>query len=68
MNPTVYRCVIESLRHLTCTHIDLSYAIEMVGKYMEKPTVMHHQAVKHVPRYVNETTSYKLKYQRGYKC
>ena len=26
---------------------------------------MHHQAVKHILRYVKGTTSYGLKYQRG---
>ena len=33
---------------------------------MEKPTMMHHQAMKHILRYVKETTSYKMKYQRGW--
>ena len=27
--------------------------------------MMHHQAVKHILRYVKETTNYGLKYQRG---
>ena len=36
-----------------------------MSRYMEKPTVMHHQVVKHILRYVKWTTSYGLKYQRG---
>ena len=32
--------------------------------YMEKPIMMHHQAVKHILYYVKGTTSYILKYQR----
>ncbi|XP_022947837.1 uncharacterized protein LOC111451597 [Cucurbita moschata] len=34
-------------------------------RYMKKYTTMHHQAVKHILRYVKVTTSYELKYQRG---
>ena len=32
---------------------------------MKKPTMMHHRAIKHIIRYVKQTTCYKLKYQRG---
>ena len=32
---------------------------------MKKHTMMHHQTVKHILRYVKETTCYKLKYQKG---
>ena len=64
VNSTEYRCVIKILRHLTHTRSDLSYAFGMVSRYMEMPTTMHNQAVKHILRYVKGTTSYKLKYQR----
>ena len=37
----------------------------MVIRNMEEPNMMHHQAVKHILRNVKETTSYRLKYQRG---
>ena len=36
-----------------------------MSRYMEKPTMMHHQAVKYILCYVKGTTSYGLKYQRG---
>ena len=65
VNSTEYRCVIRRLRYFTHTRLDLSYAIGIMSRYMKRPTMMHHQAIKHILRYVNGTTSYGLKYQRG---
>ena len=65
MNSIEYRRVIESLRYLTYTRSNLSYDVGIMSRYMEKSTMMHHQAVKYILRYVKETTSYGLKYQRG---
>ena len=42
-----------------------TYAVGIMSRYMEKPTMMHHQAVKHILCYGKGTTSYGLKYQRG---
>ena len=36
-----------------------------MSRYIEKPTMMHHQAVKHILSYMKGITSYGLKYQRG---
>ena len=66
VNSTEYRCIIENLRYLTHTCPDFSYDVGMVSRYMEKPTMMHHQAVKHFLRYMKETTSNGLKYQKGW--
>ena len=65
VNPIEYRRVIGSLRYLTHTCLDLSYVVGIMSRYMEKPTMMHYQAVKHILSYVKGTTSYGLKYQRG---
>ena len=65
MNSIKYRRVIESLRYLTRTRLDLSYVVGMMSRYMEKPTMMQHRAIKHILRYVKQTTCYGLKYQRG---
>ena len=64
-NSTKYRRVIKTLRYLTRTRPDLSYVVEIVGSYMEKPTMMHNQAIKHILHYLMGTTSYGLKYERG---
>ena len=65
VNFTQYRHIMESLRYLTHTRLALLYVVGIVSRYMEKPTMMHHQAVKHILCYVKGTTSYELKYQRG---
>ncbi|XP_020271007.1 uncharacterized protein LOC109846196 [Asparagus officinalis] len=60
---TQYRRVIGCLRYLTHTRPDISYAVGIVSRYMEKPTVVHSQAVKHILRYVKGTVSYGLVYR-----
>ena len=65
VNSIKYRRVIESLRYLTRTRLDLSYVVGMMSRYMEKPTMMQHGVIKHILRYVKQTTCYGLKYQRG---
>ncbi|XP_020272225.1 uncharacterized protein LOC109847405 [Asparagus officinalis] len=62
---TQYRSVIGCLRYLTHTRPDISYAVGIVSRYMEKPTVVHRQAVKHILRYVKGTVSYGLVYRQS---
>ncbi|XP_020249213.1 uncharacterized protein LOC109826599 [Asparagus officinalis] len=67
VNPTEYRRVIGCLRYLTHTRPDLSYSVGLVSRYMERPTTMHHQAVKQILRYVKGTISYGLVYGKGHE-
>ncbi|XP_020262474.1 uncharacterized protein LOC109838437 [Asparagus officinalis] len=60
-----YRRVIGCLRYLTHTRPDISYAVGIVSRYMEKPTVVHRQAVKHILRYIKDTVSYGLVYKQS---
>ncbi|XP_020270504.1 uncharacterized protein LOC109845645 [Asparagus officinalis] len=62
---TEYRRIIGSLRYLTHTRPDITYAVGIVSRYMEHPTVLHRQVVKHILRYVKGTMSYGLVYKRG---
>ena len=62
VNSTEYRCIIESLWYLTHTRPNLSYVVGIVSRYMEKTTMIHHPAVKHILSYVKRTTSSGLKY------
>ncbi|XP_023762224.1 uncharacterized mitochondrial protein AtMg00810-like [Lactuca sativa] len=67
VNPTEYRSLVGGLRYLTHTRPDITFAVGIVSRFMEKPNVKHLQAVKGILRYVNGTLSHGLKYSRGDK-
>lgn len=60
-----YRCLVGSLRYLTHTRPDISYAVGVVSRFMEKPTIKHQQAVKHILRYIQGTVNYGLEYEKA---
>ncbi|XP_074346779.1 secreted RxLR effector protein 161-like [Apium graveolens] len=53
-----------SLRYLTHTRPDISYAVGVISRFMERPTVKHQQAVKHILRYISGTVEHGLRYSR----
>jgi hypothetical protein len=67
VDATEYRRVIGCLRYLLHTRPDLSYAVGMTSRYMEKPTVKHMQAVKQILRYLKGTLGYGLVYAQERK-
>lgn len=62
VDATEYRRLIGCLRYLTHTRPDIDYAVGVVSRYMEKPTVMHYQAIKHILRYVQGTINHGVIY------
>lgn len=62
VDPTKYRSVVGGLRYLCHTRPDLSYAVGIVSRFLEKPTKLHHQAVKRILRYVKGTLNLGLFY------
>lgn len=64
MNATEYRCVIGSLRYLTHTQPDISYAVGLVSRLMKRPTFKHQQAVKYILRYMWGRVDHWLIYAR----
>ena len=65
VDATKYRRVIGCLRYLLHTHPDLSFAIGVASRFMEKPTMMHYKAVKQILRYLKGTIHFGLVYSRG---
>lgn len=65
VDPTEYRSVVGGLRYLCHTRPDLSYAVGIVSRFLEKPTKLHHQAVKRTLRYVKGTLNLGLFYARN---
>ncbi|KAL8089642.1 hypothetical protein AgCh_039213 [Apium graveolens] len=62
VNANNYRSIVGSLRYLTHTRPDISYAVGVISRFMERPTVKHQQAIKHVLRYIKGTVNYGLSY------
>lgn len=62
VDATEYRCIVGSLRYLTHTRPDISYAVGVVSRFMASPTTKHQQAMKHILRYIKGTIDYGLVY------
>ncbi|XP_047342766.1 secreted RxLR effector protein 161-like [Impatiens glandulifera] len=65
IDATEYRRVIGCLRYLLHTRPDLSYVVGVVSRFMERPTEIHHKAVKQVLRYLQGTIHLGLVFQKG---
>jgi hypothetical protein len=59
-----YRRLMGRLRYLTHTWSDLAFSIGYVSRFMQRPTMEHHQAVKRIIRYVTGTLDHGLYYPR----
>ncbi|XP_042755647.1 secreted RxLR effector protein 161-like [Lactuca sativa] len=64
VNPTEYRSIVGGLRYLTHTRPDITFAVGVVSRFMEKPTEQHLQVVKSILRYVKGTLDHGLSYRR----
>ncbi|XP_047306256.1 uncharacterized mitochondrial protein AtMg00810-like [Impatiens glandulifera] len=60
-----YRCIIGCLRYLTHTRPDITYVVDKVSRYMEKPTTLHQQEVTHIFCYVKGSMSYGIQLRKG---
>lgn len=64
-DPTEFRSIIGGLRYLTHTRPHISFAVGIVSRYMERPTILHKQALKHILRYVQGTINYGVVYEKN---
>jgi Reverse transcriptase (RNA-dependent DNA polymerase) len=64
VDKTLYRSIVGSLRYLLHTRPDLAFSVGMVSRYMEKPTMEHMAAVKHILRYVKGTLNSGCVYEK----
>ena len=65
VDATEYRRVIGSLRYLLNTRPDLSFAVGVASRFMQRPTEMHQKIVKQILRYLKGTMHYGLVYCSG---
>ncbi|PNX86621.1 copia-type polyprotein [Trifolium pratense] len=64
IDATTYKQIIGCLMYLLATRPDLTFAVCLAARYMERPTEMHLAAVKRIMRYLKGT----LKFGVMYKC
>ena len=62
VDPTLYRSLVGSLRYMTCTRLDILYAVGLVSRFMEEPKSMHWKAAKRILRYIRGTITDGLFY------
>lgn len=53
--------------YLTHTRPELSFVVEVLSRFTEKPTEKDHQVVKCILRYITGTLDYGLLYSKGKK-
>ncbi len=51
-NTTIYRCIVGSLIYMPITRLDLSYAIGMVGQFMQTSQKPYLDAMKHILKHI----------------
>jgi hypothetical protein len=64
----MYRQLVGSLIYLTLTRPDITFAVGIVGRFMQKPKKPHLEAVRRILRYVKGTIDFGLLYNKGEAC
>ena len=65
VNPSLYRSIIGGLNYLTHTRPDIMYSVNVLSRFMHKPTRLHLGAAKRVLRYVAGTIDFGLWYSKS---
>ncbi|KAK2969837.1 hypothetical protein RJ640_000654 [Escallonia rubra] len=65
VDPTLYKSMVGSLRYLTFTRPDITYAVGLVSRYMERPKQDHFNVAKRILRYVRGTVDHGLFYSHS---
>ncbi|KAH9781902.1 hypothetical protein KPL71_008669 [Citrus sinensis] len=62
IDSTFFKSLVGSLGYLTCSRLDILYAVGLVSRYMENPKTTHFKAAKRILRYIKGTTNFSLLY------
>ena len=61
-----YASLVGSLMYAqVCTRLDISHAVEILGRFQSNPRLAHWKAIKKVLRYLKGTRNYMLTYQKS---
>lgn len=64
-DPSVYRSMIGKLNYMTNTEPDISFVVQVLSQFMQKPNKSHYLGLLHILRYVKGTSHYGLIFQPG---
>ena len=53
--------------YLINTQPDITYSVNYLRRYLNKPSSQHMSAAKRILRYIKGTSSFRLRYERGKK-
>ncbi|KAL8157837.1 hypothetical protein AgCh_002521 [Apium graveolens] len=65
VDPTMFKSLVGGLRYLVHTRPDIAYSVGIVSRFMERPTVIHLNAVKRILYYMMGILDYDLIYWKG---
>jgi hypothetical protein len=66
MKSVPYASAVESLMYAqVCTHPDLAFVTEMLGRYQKNPGIDHWNVIKKALRYIQGTKGLVLTYERS---
>ncbi|XP_050890207.1 secreted RxLR effector protein 161-like [Lathyrus oleraceus] len=63
-----YRGMISSLLYLTTSRPNIIFSVCMCARYQSASKESHLKAVKHILRYIHDTSKYELWYSKGSDC
>ena len=66
VNNTLYRQLIGCLLYLTHTQPDISYAVSVASRYMDKPHEIHWRSAKRILNFVQGTRTHGIFYKAKY--
>lgn len=64
-NPEFYRSLVGKLNFLTHTHPDLSFVVQHLSQYLQKPTLSHMKAALHLLRYLKGSSDVEVFFFRS---
>jgi hypothetical protein len=62
-DPTLYRSTVGALHYLCITRPNISFSVNKLSQFMQKPTDLHWQSVKRLLRYLKHTIQHGLQFQ-----
>ncbi|KAK9073768.1 hypothetical protein SSX86_006362 [Deinandra increscens subsp. villosa] len=65
VDPTEYRSLIGCLRYLLHTRPDLSFAVNLLSRFMQEPMEHHMRGIKQIIRYIKGTKHHGITYKKN---